>query len=250
MEENLNSPNQAKGWGDKITLPLSIIIAGALIAGGIYLNGKLEKSPLSPTEAARQSQTGGTAIKSVLRPIDESDHILGSPSARIVLVEYSDTECPFCKVLHNTMNTIMKEYGSRGEVAWVYRHFPIPELHTKAVKEAQALECAAELGGNSKFWEYANKVYELTPSNDGLDLALLPKIAGQIGLDTTEFTTCLESGSYVAKIQADAKNAFELGALGTPYNVLIDTKTGEYYPLEGAYPYAQLKQIIDLILES
>lgn len=250
MDEYQNNPSPSKGLSDKLTLPASIIIAGLLIGGGIYLNGRMDKSSLSPTEVAKQSQTGGTAIKSVLRPVGADDRTLGNPTARVVIVEYSDTECPFCKVFHATMNTIMKEYGGKGNVAWVYRHLPILDLHTKALKEAQALECAGELGGNSKFWEYANKVYEVTPSNDQLDLTLLPKIAGQVGLEMASFNTCLESGSHLAKIQADAKNASDLGALGTPYSVLIDTKTQEYYPLEGAYTYIQLKQIIDLILES
>ncbi|OHB15502.1 MAG: hypothetical protein A2431_00770 [Candidatus Zambryskibacteria bacterium RIFOXYC1_FULL_39_10] len=241
MEEN------KKGMSDKLSLPISIIIAGLLIGGGIYMNGKITKE--NPT-TTQQQQIASENLGETLRPIDANDHILGSSKARVLVVEYSDTECPYCKVFHNTMNSIMQEYGKDGQVAWVYRHFPIAQLHAKAFKESQATECAAVLGGNSKFWEYINKVYEVTPSNDGLDPKELTNIATQVGLSSTAFNTCLESGEFDAKIRADMQNAQELDAGGTPYSLIVDTKNNEYYPIKGAYPYAQVKQVIDLILQS
>ena len=241
MEEN------KKGMGDKLSLPISIIIAGLLIGGGVYMNGKITKE--SPTTTQKQ-QIASENLGDTLRPIDVNDHILGSSKARVLVVEYSDTECPFCKTFHNTMNSIMQEYGKDGQVAWVYRHFPIAQLHAKAFKESQATECAAVLGGNSKFWEYINKVYEVTPSNDGLDPKELTNIATQVGLSSVDFNTCLESGEFDAKIKADMQNAQELDAGGTPYSLIVDTKNNEYYPIKGAYPYAQVKQVIDLILQS
>ena len=67
------------------------------------------------------------------------------------------------------MQQLMSEYGKSGKVAWVYRQYPIVQLHSKAPKEAEALECAAELGGNEKFWDYTDRLYTLTNSNDSLD---------------------------------------------------------------------------------
>lgn len=230
---------------NKLTLPLSIIIAGIFIGGGIYLNGKMESEKI-PTPNKVLSDNA----KSSIRPIDANDHILGSPNSRVVVVEYSDTECSFCKQFHSTMLRIMKEYGSNEKVAWVYRHFPIAEIHSKAPKEAEALECAAELGGNPKFWEYTNRLYEITPSDDKLDPKELTNIAKYVGFSSEKFNTCVESGQYAPRVESDVNNAREMGAVGTPYSVLIDTKTGEHYPLEGAYPYTQLKQAIDLILNS
>lgn len=95
------------------------------------------------------------------------EHILGNLNAKIIIVEYSDPECPFCKVFHNTMHQVV-DNGS-GEIAWVYIHYPIPQLHPKAFHEAEATECAWEQGGNKAFWKYMDKLFEITPSNNGLD---------------------------------------------------------------------------------
>ena len=232
---------------EKLTLPISIIIAGLLIAGGIYWNGKIAKE--NPTPAQRQQQASQN-LSDIIRPIDANDHILGSSEARILIVEYSDTECPFCKNFHSTMLSIMQDYGKDGNVAWVYRHFPIDELHSKSFKEAEATECAANLGGNSKFWEYINKVYEVTSSNDSLDPKELTTIATQVGLSSTAFDACLESGEVTPRVSFDIQNAQELGISGTPHSIIIDTKTNESYPVEGAYPYIQIKAVIDMILSS
>src|SRR3546814_15691189 len=100
---------------------------------------------------------------------------MGSPDASVKVIEFSDFECPFCKGFHRTMGQVMEAYGQDGKVAWVYRHFPIDSIHSKARKEAQASECAAELGGNDAFWAYAETPFDVTPSNDRLDLALLDR---------------------------------------------------------------------------
>lgn len=241
MDEN------KKGLSDKITIPASIIIAGLLIAGGIYLNGMITKESPTPVE---QQKLASENLSDIIRPIDANDHILGSPKARVLIVEYSDTECPYCKMFHSTLLSIMQDYGKDGNVAWVYRHYPIAQLHSKAPREAEALECAGNIGGNSKFWEYTNKIYEVTPSNDGLDQKELTNIATEVGLSSTTFNTCLDSGEFAPRVNADIKNAEELGVTGTPYSVIIDTKTSQYYPIDGAYPYSQLKSAIDLILQS
>ncbi len=228
---------------EKLMLPASIIIAGALLGAGIYMNGRIENA--TPSQTPKSSD-----IKKLVRPVDDTDHVIGNPNSRVLVIEYSDTECPFCKAFHASMNSIMQEYGKDGRVAWVYRHFPVDELHSKARKEAEALECAASQGGNAKFWEYTNKIYEITPSDNGLDPAELLNTARAIGLDAQKFATCLDSGQFAPRVELDVLNAKELGAYGTPYSILIDTKNGDHYVLEGAYPYLQLKAAIDLILES
>lgn len=229
---------------DKLSIPFSIIIAGLLIAGGIYL-GNAKKSQTPESLVAQTIEESKN-----IRPVSVKDHVIGNPEARLIIVEYSDTECAFCKEFHKTMRSIMTEYGADGDIAWVYRHLPITELHSKAVREAEALECANELGGNAKFWEYTNRIYEITPSDDGLNPAELINVAKQVGLKSAEFEECLASGRHRAKVEEDAEDAIKAGADGTPYSVMIDTKTNETYPIVGAQPYSTLKEIIDLILKS
>jgi len=199
------------------------------------------------TEEQKQREAAGA-----VKPVNSEDHIRGNPNAAVKVVEFSDFECPFCKRFHATLKQLMDEYGKDGKVAWVYRHFPLDELHSKARKEAQAAECANELGGNKAFWAYADRMFEVTPSNDRLDLALLPQIAQEIGLDRAKFEACLEGdargGKYAAHIEAEHQDASASGGTGTPYTVVIGPK-GQIFPINGAQPYAAIKSIIDAALK-
>ena len=186
-----------------------------------------------------------------VKQVDSQDHILGNPKAAVRLVEYSDFECPFCKRFHPVVKQIMDEYGKDGRVALVYRHFPLDSLHSKARMEAQASECANELGGNDAFWAYADKIFEVTPSNNNLDLKLLPKLAEEIGLDRTKFEDCLKGdvkgGKYADRIEADYQSATAAGGTGTPYSIVI-AANGKTFPINGAQPYEVIKSAIDLAL--
>ena len=146
------------------------------------------------------------------------------------------------------MNQIMSEYGESGKVAWVYRHFPLDVLHKKADKEAEALECAGELGGNEVFWRYADRLFEVTPSNDGLVEAELPRIAQFVGLDVKKFNACLSSGKYAEHVEEDTQNAQATGGNGTPWSIIV-APNGKKYPLSGAQPYEAVKQLIELALQ-
>ena len=165
-------------------------------------------------------------------------------NAEITIVEFSDAECPFCKRFHATMNQVIAEYGDK--VKWGYKHAPLDSLHRKARKEAEAFECAGELGGNDGFWKYADRLLEITPSNDGLDPAQLPQIAEYVGLNRSKFEKCLASGKYAAKVQGHLAEATAAGLRGTPYSVLVSgDKT---IPISGAQPFEQVKSIIDSVL--
>jgi len=219
-------------------IPIAIVLAGALIAGSVLYTRNSGNTPVTP----------GTPQEISLRAVSANEHILGNPDAKVVIVEYSDPECPFCKSFHATMKRIISEYGANGSVAWVYRHFPIPELHAKAQAEAEAMECAADLGGNTAFWKFTDRLYEITPSNDGLDAAELPKIAAFAGLDSAAFTKCVTDRRTKAKVDADHADGISAGARGTPYSVII-TKNGDKIPLEGALPYADMKEIVETLIK-
>ncbi len=220
-------------------LPASIVIAAVLIAGAvIFTNGR-------GGEVADDPNSIESLMENV-RPVSNDDHIIGDPKAPVVIVEFSDTECPFCKRFDMVMRQVMTDY--KGQVAWVYRHFPIASLHSKAPKEAEATECAAELGGNEAFWKYTSRLYDITPSNNGLDLKQLPEIAKYVGLDVAKFNECLESGRHTQRVNRDLQDAVNSGGEGTPYSIVI-TKSGKKYPINGALPYENVKLIIDAALQ-
>lgn len=228
---------------NNLLIPASIIVAGLLIAFAVfYTNGapiRINNNQAAAIDGEKK------AIK--MRPVDSSDHLLGNPDAPIKIVEYSDLECPYCKTYHPTLKRIMQTYGNDGKIAWVYRHLPLDSIHPKARKEAEASECAAELGGNDAFWAYIDKVFEVTPANNRLDPAELPKIAVSIGLDKAKFESCLVSGKFADEVEADFQDAIAAGGDGTPYTVIVTSK-GEMNSYSGALPYAQVEEKIKQVL--
>lgn len=223
---------------DQKQIVSAIIIAGVLIAGAILLKGSKPPTENAPTV------NDPTTITSEGRPVSSSDHIIGNINAKIVIVEYSDIECPFCKVFHETMQKVVQ--NSNGNVAWVFRNYPIPQLHPKAFREAEATECAYDQGGNDAFWKYVDRVFEITPSNNGLDVAELPKIAEYVGLDVTSFNDCLNSGKFTSKVQADIDDGVKAGVNGTPSSfILVNGKVIDTIP--GAQPYESVMQRLSTI---
>lgn len=233
---------------NNLSIPIAIVFAGILVAGAVYLTGDRSLTKGSENLQVEQSPTEQFNLDAI-REITSEDRVRGDLNAPVVIVEYSDTECPFCKQFHTSMKQIFDEYGTKGQVAWVYRHFPLDQIHRKARIEAHALECAGDLGGNQKFWEYADRLYEITPANDGLDLNELPKIAQYVGLNVPAFNSCLESGKFDDKIEADLQDAIATGGRGTPWSVVI-LSNGTKMPLSGAQPYSNIKQMIDEALKN
>ena len=237
------------GFDAKQTQDIEKIVHDYILSHPEVIVESLQKMQAQQQQAEEQKlRESAGAVK----PVDGQDHIRGNPDAPVKVIVFSDFECPFCKSFHPTMKQVMDEYGKDGKVAWVFRHFPLDELHSKARKEAQAAECANELGGNKAFWAYADRLFEVAPSNNRLDLAVLPQIAGEVELDRTKFATCLEGdargGKYAAHIEANYQDATASGGTGTPFTVVIGPK-GQTFPISGAMPYAAVKSIIDTALK-
>lgn len=242
MEETRETPPQTL----RLTVPMAIVIAGALIATGIFFSTQQESTRGGPAAVLSAPEE---ELPRRVRSVSPQDHIRGNPNARILIVEYSDTECPWCKRFHPTLQQLIETYGKEGQVAWVYRHFPLTDIHPKAAREAEATECAAELGGNIGFWEYLDSLFAVTPSNNNLDLALLPVIAEKVGLDRQAFEECLESGRHAPRVARDYQDGLAAGANGTPYSVIL-TKGGKTIPVAGAQPFAALKATIEDLLSN
>lgn len=240
--------------GPSRAIPIAIVIAGVIVAGSVYMLGK---------ERSAEVRTPNSDVAQItnVRAISSDDHVLGNPAAPIVIVGYSDTECPYCKQYHSTLHRIIETYGPTGQVSWVYRHFPIAQLHPRAVKEAEALECATAQGGTATFWKYADAVYEAATSNNTLDIGAyndptkpptsahagaLSTIAKGLGLDVSVFEKCLSSGTYTARISRDVAEATAVGGTGTPMSIIL--VGGEQIPVPGAQTYDTLKGLLDTII--
>ncbi len=199
------------------------------------------------TARARQEREASERAKNVRRVSAKRDHIYGNPNAKISLIEYSDFECPFCKRFHPTAKKIVETY--EGKVNWVYRHFPLAFHNPGAQKQAEASECANDLGGNEAFWRYTDLIYERTKSNgNGFPLHKLTPLAKEIGLDEKKFQACLDSGKYKARVQEDFDEGVRVGITGTPGNILLNNETGMVKLRPGAVPLAALRADIDQLL--
>jgi len=231
---------------NKFIVPAAIIIAGIIIGGAVFYDRKA--TPKTPAETAQnQAAAPAASLPDNLKPVTENDHISGNPDAPVTLILFSDLECSFCKRFHITMKQIMDEYGKAGKLKWVFRHLPL-DIHPKSKSEAIASECAAEIGGNDAFWKYIDRIFEITPSNNGLEPAELPKAAEYIGLNKTRFTACLNSGKFDQRINENSQDGINSGAMGTPYAVIIGPN-GKKTTIPGALPYSEVKAAIDEMLK-
>lgn len=219
----------------------AIVVSLVGIGTMAYFFNNVEKTDNSPSLKTTENENKEKTQSVNIRQIDENDHIRGAKNAKLTIVEYSDLECPYCQKFHGTLIKATEEYPN--DLAWVYRHFPLTSLHSKARREAQATECAAEIGGNDGFWSYIDRLFAISPSNNGLDPAQLPQIAVDVGLDAKAFGECLSSDRHLARIDADTQEAIKAGGQGTPFSVLL--VDDRQIPVSGALPFEQLKSIID-----
>jgi len=250
--EKITPTPQKQSPMNAMMIPGAILITGLLVAGAVIYSGQQGSSNLANVQgqAAQvvQQPTGNTDN---VNPVTSEDHIRGSIDAPVKIVEFSDFECPFCKRLHFTMKEVMDEYGESGQVAWVYRQFPLDSLHpVKARLESIISECVADIGGNDAFWTFTDRFFELSPSNNRTDLdVVIPQIIGELGLSQSAIDQCVASGKYDQHVQDDVENAIATGGRGTPWSVVIGPN-GDTYPLSGAQSAASIKQIIEIALKT
>ncbi len=215
-----------------MAIPLAILLAGFIIAIGVYVVRTDRPVAAKPI------------VVSNVRPISAIDHIQGDPTAPIVVITYSDIECEYCKQFQKTMEQIIAEYGPDRKVAWVYRHFPLMEVHENALTHARAAECVYALKGDAGFFSFINLLqsYSARAGNftpDNYDL-ILP----QVGVTRSELDACLKKASGEDRIKADIDNGVNVGVDATPFMIIL-LKGKEPQSISGALPYESMKRLID-----
>lgn len=202
----------------------SIVFAGLIIAVGLFsaIFFTRQSSELAATGAVKRPVN--QHLETNLKPVSDTDHVLGSRTAPIMIVEYSDTDCPFCQAFHPTVQSFIDTYGASGKVAWTYRTFNT-QLHPHTVIEAEAAECVAELNGNDTYWKYIDTLFSKkdfqTQPTKFLDPSQLPIIAASFGVNKAKFNECLASKKYEPLVADETKNAQASGASGTPFSFII-----------------------------
>src|SRR3989339_203536 len=208
------------------TVGFFVLLAGNFKGGSapknvVQLNQNVNSQPAQPGVAN-------------LQKITKDDHLRGELKAPVMLIEFSDYQCPFCQQIHPTLKKIFEDYN--GQVAWAYKHFPLDQLHPFARQAAEAAECA---GDQDKFWEYSDSLY----NNQKLfSETYFAQLASELGLNAGKFNDCVASGKYKDLVSADQAEGISAGVSGTPGTFV----NGQL--VKGAVPYETFKQIIDSIL--
>lgn len=229
----------------ELLVPISIIIAGLFVGIGLYMSGGSASPQLAvaPTAGA-PVEAADTTDK--VNPVTNEDWIKGNPDAPVVIVEYSDFDCPFCSRFHTTMDEVVVE--SDGQVAWVYRHFPLEQLHPQAGAVALAAECVGAEAGTDAFWQFTDSYFAARGAGDATPHSeLIPRLVTAAGVAEVPFTNCFEGGAPGSKIQTQSANAIETGGRGTPWSIVIGPD-GKTYPINGAQTKQAVQQIINVAL--
>jgi protein-disulfide isomerase len=143
------------------------------------------------------------------KPIDPGrDHVRGNADAPVVLVQYGDYECPFCRAAHPVIEDVRRQEGDN--LAFVYRHFPIMTVHPHAEQAAEAAEAAGDQGA---FWKMHDRLYT---GDEGLDSAHLIARARALDLDIDRFVGDLDGRRFAPRIQEDLLSGLRSGVQGTP----------------------------------
>lgn len=238
--ENTPTPSAEK---QLFSTPAAILLSGVLIAGAllyalVYVPGK---------GGAQPGTTGGTQNGAVTTmALTASDHIRGdAKTADLTLIEFSDLECPYCSQFHPVMQKIKNDYGDK--VAWVYRHFPLSQIHPDALPAAIASECVASAKGNDAFWRFADGVFA---NQQRIGSALYRELAGKEGIAAADLDACITKAESTTAIQEQFNQAVAAGGQGTPFTVIIDKKGKILGVFPGAVQYAQAKAQLDALLAS
>lgn len=223
-------------------LPYAIVVAAIIIGGAIMFTNKGSSSQKAVDDTRPTAQVAGDPTK--VKPVTSEDHIFGNPDAPVKIVEFSDLECPFCAKVHPEIKKVIDESG--GQIAWVYRHFPLTQIHKSAEELAVASECVAKIGGNDSFWSFVDIVFLRLPVR-GTDSIVA--IANEIGVDGEEVRSCISGGELNNLVSEDIADAVATGGRGTPHNIVVGPN-GEAFAISGAQPASVFKQVADQILKS
>lgn len=226
---------------------LSKTISGIQIVGGTPTQdsgngGSVAAAPQPSPQPAQQTKE----IKALLQG---AAAVEGKDGAPIVIIEYSDYQCPFCRKWFNDSKAQLdKDYIGTGKVQFVYKDFPL-SFHPMAPTYAEAARCSGDQG---KYWEMHDKIFnEQNKKGEGTVFDYtkddVKKWAQDLGLNASQFNSCLDTGKYTSATQANETEGVGVGVSGTP-SFVIGKRDGTGQLIVGAQPYSVFKSAIDSLL--
>lgn len=221
-----------KKWWGRLIIGFFVLFFAFIIAMAFYV-GKvvilLRSGQITPQQLFSDNALPGQ-LGNMETLITLDDPSFGPKDAKVVIVEFSDFQCPFCQQAKDVVDEIKKSYGDR--VLFIFRDFPLVADHPQALLAAVAGECAHEQG---EFWQMHDRIFA---DQNNITEAVLKTYAEQMGLNVTQFNDCLRSGKYVDEIEQDLVEGYDAGVQATPTFFINGVK------VSGAIPLNIFEQII------
>lgn len=242
----LSTPTpSSKRSGLKLGLLVGLVVL--LVLGGWFVsavyqyivqlqNGTVDLSEFE--QGALSAYSGSTTVASAVSPYVNNinqDPVLGPDNAKLTIIAFEDFECPYSQALQPTLSRVLDDYSDR--VQFVYRDFPLSDIHTNAQMAAEAAQCANAQG---QFWEYHDLLYA---QSNRLSVPDLKAHAQNVGLDLKTFTACLDGREFQEEVKADFTDGQYAGVPGTPSLFFNGNR------VSGVLSEDALRQIIDYFLE-
>jgi protein-disulfide isomerase len=220
------------------SLVIFSFLLGMLTNKVIYLQQQVNNPPVAPTQQQAAAPTPPPVVKNLSAG---KLPVMGSKNAKVTLVEFSDFQCPFCKKLYDeSEQQIIDKYVKTGKIKFAYRHFPLSSIHPNAEKSAEASECANEQG---KFWEFHDLLFQnqdtWAPKAAADATADWNNFAGELGLNTDQFQTCLSTDKYKQRVADDATAGSNIQVDATPTFFVNGVR------MLGAVPFSDIQKTIE-----
>jgi protein-disulfide isomerase len=240
MEIPIDANKSGRLWflavgGCALVVCLVVLVVSALIN---LFKTESGNNAFEPTLTAESTRGIGRATRLPVRTETSGPNALGDPQAPVTVIEYADYQCPFCASFwSDTQKKIVQNYVETGKVHFIY-HSMGDFIGPESGKAAEAAYCAADQG---KFWDYHDLLYSKQGGENvgAFSDDNLAAFAGELNLDVGQFTDCLRTGKYTARVSQEQIDGRAAGVRGTPSFVINGTL------IEGAIPYEEMAGAIE-----
>lgn len=177
----------------------------------------------------------------------------GKKDNKVYFVEYSDSECPYCTAFHKTTKEVREKYA--GKITFIYRHFPLTQIHPEALPEAIKMNCVGKLKGEKGYYDFMTKLFDFKAEKQVSKLPeeYITSYLKTAGIAQENFTKCIQDPAVTAEVQASIQDGVQAGVSGTPTSFII-VKDGDDFKilkrLEGASQSSFVIPLIEKALKS